>query len=494
VLQVHRLAYQPGPLSDPLFEDLSLSLDRGETVCLTGPNGAGKTALIELIAGLRRPQRGEVVFESSARPAYVPQDVERRVDGTLSGLLLGDRNHGEELASFKRALARLGIPPERCDDPASVFSVGERIRAAIARAVIDVPDVLLLDEPTNHLDIEGKTWVIRFLESWKGACLMVCHDRAVIDAVASRTLILERGSLQEYSGGYTDARAAKELSEERARGQYEREQKEQRRLKIAAERTLQKAASVSKKPTGRTYDPKAKAFYAGLEAKLDRRAAAIKKRVSQVEARTVEKPFEPDAVKLAFAARPLRSGIALSVRGLFHDFGGRELYRGLSIDVERGCRLALVGPNGSGKSTLFRIILGEIVPNSGSVTLASDAVPAYLTQGRERLDPELILREAIGGDPDSVRVRLGCLGIRYQASDKRVGMLSVGERTKAELVALLGSPANLLLLDEPTNHLDVPALEALEEALLEFPGAIVFASHDEAFIERVATEVLHLGR
>lgn len=480
-------------MSDLLFQDLSFSLDHGEVACLTGPNGAGKTALLEILAGIRTPQSGAVVREGGAPIAYVPQDVDRDRPGTLAETLLGDRNHGVHRARFKRAMAHLGLPPERADDSASVFSVGERIRAAIARAVIDEPDILLLDEPTNHLDSEGKAWVVQFLENWKGACLMVCHDRAVIDAVASRTFVLERGTLHEYAGGYSDARAAKEQAEARAKAQFERDRKEQRRLKNVAEQTFQRAAAASKKPTDGSYDPRAKPYFAAMQAKIDRRANAVLKRVAQVQARETAKPFEPDSVKLEFAARPLRSEIPVTVRDLHHGFDGRELYRGLSFDLERGGRLALVGPNGSGKSTLFRILLGETPPNSGTVNIAFDVVPAYLTQGRERLDPNQVLRDAIGGDENSVRVRLGCLGIRYQASDKLVGMLSVGERTKAEIVALLASPANLLLLDEPTNHLDVPALEALEEALLRFPGAIVFASHDQAFVDRVATDALHLG-
>ena len=488
MFQAFDIAYEPGPLAGLLFENVDLSIDRGECVCLAGPNGVGKTALLEIVAGLRRPLRGHVVWESGATHAYVVQDVERTAEGRLADHLLAQPDDPAQRAQLKRHLARLGISPERLDEPASVFSIGERVRAEIAAALLSEPDALLLDEPTNHLDSAGRIQLVAFLKDWGGACLMVCHDRAVIDALADRTLWFESGKLTDYAGGYSAALQTRQHEQARAREAYEKSRQEQRRLKNAAEKTYQKASTMTKRPTNQDYSAFSTPFYAAKQAKLDKRARAIKKRVEQVAAKQVEKPFEPDAIVLHFASRPLRHENAVTVRGLHHSFGARELFGGLSLTLSRGQRVALLGPNGAGKTTLFRMLLGELEPRRGEIVWSSDVEVAYLTQGRERLDPELTIRQAIGGDEGTVRVLLGCMGLRYEATDKQVGVLSVGERTKAELVALVTSPANVLLLDEPTNHLDVRAREALEMALIEFPGAIVFTSHDQAFVERVATD------
>lgn len=492
MFQAFDIAYEPGPLTGLLFEDVDLSIDRGECVCLAGPNGVGKTALLEIVAGLRVPLRGKVVWESGSVHAYVPQDVEREAGGRLVDQLLAQPDDPTQRANLKRNLARLGIVPERLDEPACVFSIGERVRAEIAAALLSKPDALLLDEPTNHLDSEGRDQLIAFLKDWGGACLMVCHDRAVIDALADRTLWFENGKLTDYAGGYSAALLRKQQEHARARESYEKSLHEQRRLKNAAEKTYQKASSMTKRPTNQDYSAFSTPFYAAKQAKLDKRARAIRKRVEQIAAEQVEKPFEPDPIVLRFASRPLRHENAVTVRNLHHGFGARELFRGLSVTLSRGQRVALLGPNGAGKTTLFRMLLGELEPDHGEIAWASDAEVAYLTQGREQLDPELSIRQAIGGDKGTVRVLLGRMGLRYEASDKPVGVLSVGERTKAELVALVVSPANVLLLDEPTNHLDVRAREALETALMEFPGAILFASHDQAFVDRVATDRIQL--
>lgn len=494
MLQAFRVSYTPGPLSGPLFADLELTVDAGECVCLIGANGSGKTCLIEILAGIRQPQTGKVVLQSGAQLAYVAQDVGSTASGTLAEALLDDPDEPEHRARIKRQLARLGLPPDRLDDPVRTFSIGERVRAEIARAAANEPNILLLDEPTNHLDIHGKEWLIRFLEGWKGACLMVCHDRAVIDAVAVRTLELERGELKEYAGGFTDARAAKGLAAEQARAEYERNRQEERRLRDVALKSMQKAAALAKPSRNRTYDPKAKPFYEAMSARAAKQAKAIRGRAERVLEQRVEKPFEPDGVRLSFSAKPLRHSDAVSVRGLEKRFGDRELFGGLNLSVCRGERLALLGPNGAGKTTLMRILLKEVAPDAGEVRWSPDAKPIYLTQGRERLKSDQRVVEAIGGDEASVRTLLACLGLRNVAADKLVSSLSVGERTKAELVGLLTSPANVLLLDEPTNHLDVAAMEALEEALLQFPGAILFTSHDMAFVERISTSKVVLSR
>jgi ATPase subunit of ABC transporter with duplicated ATPase domains len=255
---------------------------------------------------------------------------------------------------------------------------------------------------------------------------------------------------------------------------------------------LQRAEAITKPPTGRTYDPRQKAYYRGVQARMAKRAAAIRSRVVHGREDLVDKPYEGDSLALEFPARPLRSEEVLRARGLRKAYGDRVLFDGLALTLDRGSRVAVLGPNGAGKTTLFRILLGEEPPDAGDVTWASDAKVAVLSQARDALDLDLPAHRAIAGEPDFVRTALARLGLRGEVATRPVSVLSVGERTKAEIVAMLATGANVLVLDEPTNHLDLASMEALEAALAEFPGAVLFTSHDRAFVERVATEVIAL--
>jgi ATPase subunit of ABC transporter with duplicated ATPase domains len=510
MLQAFGLSFEPSPLVGPLFQNLHFSLDQGDKVALIGSNGCGKTKLLEILAGRIAPGAGRAVLSRGARIAYLPQDFDLAFDGTLrefffcaAGVPLPhdveaylDAGGPAFEAKFLRSAASLGISEAMLDRHYNVLSLGERMRAALTLLLIDDPTVLLLDEPTNHLDLEAREWLEDFLVRCRQAVLMVCHDRAMINAVADRTLAFEGGGLVEYAGGYDDlveARAQRQASQMEA---WQKQKAETRRLKIATERTLQKAASMTKRPTSRTYDPAGKAFYAGKQAKLDRRAKAILSRVSQHQSDAAEKPFVADGVKLAFSSAPLRSDFALEVRGLCVAVEGRVLADRVDFSLERQGRMAVVGPNGCGKTTLFRALLGERPCPRGTIDWAPTAKPAYLSQTRGTLDYTLPVLEALGvrggAHEELARTLLGRLRMRGDNVLKPVGVLSVGERTKAELVKILLSPANVLLLDEPTNHLDIESLEALETALEEFPGTVLFTSHDRAFVERVASEVIEL--
>ncbi len=480
------LTYGPDPRLPLLFENLSLSLSRGEKVGLVGKNGAGKTKLLEILAGCLEPLKGQVVADRS-RLAYLPQDPVHNFPGTLEVFL------SLEGPLAKRHAARLGLA-SKLETEYDKLSYGEKTRAALARVLASEPETLLLDEPTNHLDVEARRWLEEFLTTSRHSVLMVCHDRAVLNASVSRVLELEGGRLIEYSGGYDDMLHAKRQRMDREMETWQKNRDEARRLKGAAEKQFQSAAGMTKRPTTRTYDPKAKAFYKGKEAKLDRRAKAIRNRVEQLP--SVEKPRIEDAAALEFPSRPLRHGVALSVRGLSKSFGSRIILDGVGFTLERGERLAVVGPNGVGKTTLFRILLGEQDADAGEFEWSSDARIGYLSQGRITLDPSLPIIEALApATPDEehfARTLLGRLRIRADAATKPVGVLSVGERTKAELVKMLMTPVNVLILDEPTNHLDIDSLEALESAIEDYPGCILFSSHDRTFVEKVAHHELCL--
>ena len=488
-MQAFALSYTADPRVGPLFQDVTLAVGPGEKVALVGPNGAGKSLLLRLLAGILRPTNGRVV--PGGRVGYLPQDFDLEFAGSLRDLLHREVPHVPDHV-LARTLHRLRLPEERLDRPYPTLSLGERIRGALAALLAPEPDVLLLDEPTNHLDADARAWLERFLKDCPEAVLFACHDRTVVDAVAERVLELERGQITAYTGNLTAMRELKSQRHAREFETYERQRQEDRRLRIAAQEQLQRAESITKRPTGRTYDPGAKGYYRGVQARMVKRAAALRTRLDHHREDAIEKPFEGDRIVLQFPTRPLRSTEVLRARKLSKSFGERNLFDRLNLTLEPGSRLAIIGPNGAGKTTLFRILLGSEALDEGEVTWSSDAQIAVLSQARDALDLSLPAHRAVLGDPDVVRTALARLGMRGEVATRPVGVLSVGERTKAEIVGMMATGANVLVLDEPTNHLDLASVEALEDALREFPGAILFTSHDRAFVDRLATDVIAL--
>ncbi len=488
MLQAHGLSYTADPRVGPLFENLFLSVPPGEKVALMGPNGAGKSTLLRILTGELTPDSGVISTKKKTSIAYLPQDFAPQQEGTLEEFVAG-------LPGAQKWLARFHLS-DQLEQPFQTLSFGEKMRASLAKLLADDPDFLLLDEPTNHLDLEARLWLEEFLIRCRQGVLFVCHDRAMVNSVVSRVLELDRGKLTEYGGGYDAMREKKRMDFERDRATYEREKHEARRLKNAAEKTLQRADQVAGKSAKRTIDPFQTPFYLAKAKAVQKRAKAIRTRVEHLQSRAIEKPHMAKHAEIEFAAKPLRSNYPLTVRGLRKAYD-RELFDGLDLQLEKGQRVALVGPNGCGKTTLMRILLGEESADGGAVDWAGDVEIGYLSQSRYTLDPRLPILEALGVETPAqshrARTLLGRLLIRGDAVDKPVGVLSVGERTKVELVKLLMTPANVLFLDEPTNHLDIDSLEALEEALEEFPGSILFTSHDRAFVDRVADEVVELG-
>ncbi len=530
MLQAHGLSYEPSPIAGKLFDNVSLSILAGEKVALVGNNGTGKTKLLEILAGIVQPGAGQVVFDGLCRIGYLSQDVDFDFQGSLAEFLAscmppsydGDSS---EVSRHRRACARIGLDPGCLDREYRLLSVGERVRACLARMLLDEPTLLLLDEPTNHLDIDGRRWFADFLGKTRQACLMVSHDRAVINEVAARTLLLSEGSLTDFAGGYDDLVSARRSAHARQLGEYERQREEEQRIAQAARKVAEHAARMSKRPRSRTYDPKAKAFYRAKEARLQARAKGIKTRVTHAVAERVEKPFTDEAIAISFHTRPLRHSDALSIRDLRLVLARTVLVDKLSLTVGPGERVAVVGPNGAGKTTLFRLCLdvrgasgtpkrtfscstgldterlstgtADSRTYQGDIRWSDDSVPAYLSQERALLGLGATVLETLGptnaAEEHFARTLLARLRMRGDAVDKPMRVLSVGERTKVELTAILMTEANVLLLDEPTNHLDIDSLEALEEALHQFTGAILFTSHDQAFIKRVATSVVALS-
>jgi ATP-binding cassette subfamily F protein uup len=473
----------------PLFEDLTFVLHQGDHVGLVGPNGTGKSTFLKILAGVETPDAGTCSRRKNLRVGYVPQTPEFAPASTAEEIVAraavadgriddDDRDH-----RVRVALGKVGF-----DDPGvstDVLSGGWRARLAIARALVRQPDVLLLDEPTNHLDIESILWLETLLRDEPEAFVVVSHDRYFLENVAGRMLEIDRqhaGGLFHAQGSYADFLEARD-AQLRNHAAYQetlanlvRREVEWLRRGARARRTKSKARIAS---AGRSI--------AELADSRARRAVAT--------------------VGIDFSASGRRTKRLWAAQGLGKTFGAAgtsgdtPIIDGLDLLLMPGQRLGVIGPNGSGKTTLLRMIVGEVEPSAGTIEKADRLRVVYFAQERETVDPALSLKRALAPEGDSVVYRDRALHVaawakrflfRPQQIETPVARLSGGERARIVLARMMLQPADLLVLDEPTNDLDIPALEVLEESLLEFPGALVLVTHDRFLLDRVSTQVLAL--
>ena len=514
--------------ADWLFRNVSLDIAPGDRVSLVGPNGSGKTSLLRLLAGELQPVSGTLVRrgglrvasvrqEVSAPPGELLQDFVLDADPELSSLRRECRalesrldeeaaalRYGDLLAAYATAggflfearaesvLDGLGFDARERALAMEQLSSGQRSRAELARLLLAPADLLLIDEPTNHLDTAAREWLERYLTSIDTAYLLISHDRAFLARATSRTFELRRGTLTTYEGSYDFYREQRSLAEHQAWERYEARQRRENAARRAAEQRMKTARKVMRAPEGVRHGHD---FYQAKAARLQRTARILRER-STHEPRA-EKPFvEATIPVLDFVNVPRSGETVLSIDSLAKSFGGKRLFEDLSVSIGRGERWALTGPNGSGKTTLLRILIGLQPPDDGRVTLGHGVRAGYFSQEGEHLDPELSPLEIclqMNSDERWVRTLLACLKVGADQVRQPVGAMSGGERAKIALAGLLAGGFNLLLLDEPTNHLDIEAREALEGTLAQYPGTIVFVSHDRFFVETLANEVIELG-
>lgn len=487
MLQGFNLSLTVDPRVGPLFTNIDISVGDGEKVALVGRNGVGKTRLLRILAGLDQPTSGRVVLSNGAVIAYLPQDFDHGFEGTLVDLF------DVPYHALAKASSQIGLDTDLLHEPYQQLSLGERMRGTIAGLLATEPTILLLDEPTNHLDSEAKAWLTGFLKDCRESVLLVCHDRAILNQVPEKVVELTRTGLNVYAGNYSAMLEQKQTTEARQQREWEEHRAETRRLKNVAETIKQRAVKTGKKPPGNNYSAAAKPFYEAKKARVEKQSKAVLARVEREIKDGPEKPHAGDALKIEFPTKPLRSAIPLHVRGLAKGFGDRTLFEELDITLESRARLAIVGPNGSGKTTLLRVLTGDMEPDAGVVEWSSDVAIATLSQARTAVPMDEPAGQAVGGDLQLARTLLACLGMRGEIGGRLVQKLSVGERTKVEIALMIMRGANVLILDEPTNHLDIPSLVALEDALIDFPGVVIFVSHDPEFVDRLATDILTLG-
>jgi ATP-binding cassette, subfamily F, member 3 len=499
-----------GYTGEPLFSDVALKLDAGERAGLVAPNGAGKSTLLRVLAGELEADKGFVVPKKGATVGYFRQSHEVKAQGSVMDVLLSGFG---ELVALRHALAeaqvaaasgseaalsrlsdldeqyhragadaierrveviaeKLGFKLPDLDRDVTTLSGGERGRLSLGIVLASEPDILMLDEPTNHLDLETIRWLEQHLCAWRGAVLVVSHDRAFLDAVCGITMELGRTTFRVYPLPYS------RYHEERAED-LERERRQAEEQASFVEKT----------------EDFIRRNMAGQKTK---QAQSRQKMLDKLErvARPEDVWARAERVRFRFAEAPRSGDIVLEAKGLGAERGGKRLFEGVDLLVRRGDRIGIVGPNGTGKTTLMKLLAERGAPEDvGSVRRGTNLREGYFDQQLGSLDKTRTGVEeirSVRGDLNVDGARQYLARFRFYGDDplRKVGSLSGGESTRLALAKLLLEPRNLLFLDEPTNHLDIPAAEILEEALVGFEGTVILVSHDRRFLETVTTRTL----
>ena len=495
----------------------SWQLKMGEKVGLVGLNGSGKTTLLRIISGELTPDGGQVRVDPHAQIGYVPQEARFDSSKTLREQIcdesimdmreelkkleteisqLGDDDprltdivdrYGRLEIEFQNRdgymyetrlemiLGKMGFSPSDLDTPASALSGGQKSRAQLTRELLKQPDLLLLDEPGSHLDVSALEWLEDLLSNYKGAVLVVSHDRHLLDKVTHKTLELELGQLRQYNGNYTYYTDQKERAGVKQHYDYVNQQQEIAHLQEAIE-------------TLRSWGVK------GNTRKFARRARSMEKRIERME--LVERPRKKAKMQLNLEFQKRSGETVAEAVGLSRSFGDHTLFSGVNFHIRWGEHAAIVGPNGSGKTTLIRILLGLESPTSGHVNLGGGLVISYFDQEQRGLNEGKTIYDELGESTDLTREAtmylLAKLLFRGDRAFKKIEQLSGGERNRVVLSKLVYTKANLLILDEPTNHLDIPSIEVLEGALAAFQGTVILVSHDRHLLTKVADRVIEL--
>ena len=501
----------------PLFSEVSFVINKKDRIALVGKNGAGKSTLLKILAGQQSPTSGTVAVQNNITLGYLPQvmvlsdehtvmeeaekafehisEMQERIEQLNNQLaertdyesedymalverftheserfqMMGGMNYHAEL---ERTLQGLGFAPEDFNRPTREFSGGWRMRIELAKLLLRRPDVLLLDEPTNHLDIESIRWLEQFLSRSPGAVVLVSHDRAFINNVTNRTLEISCGQITDYKVKYDEfVRLRAERREQQLRA-YENQQKEIADIKDFIERFRYK-------PT---------------------KAVQVQSRIKQLEKIVPIEVDEVDTSCLHLKFPPCsRSGdYPVICDDLRKDYGAHCVFHDVNLTIKRGEKVAFVGKNGEGKSTLVKCIMNEI-PYTGTLKVGHNVEIGYYAQNQAQLlDGELTVfdtidRVAKGDIRLKIRDILGAFMFGGEASDKKVKVLSGGERSRLAMIRLLLEPVNFLILDEPTNHLDMRTKDVLKEAILAFDGTVVVVSHDRDFLDGLVTKVYEFG-
>ena len=461
---------------EPVFSDLSLVVQPGDRVALVGRNGSGKSTLMKVMAGLVEPDRGGRVVSPGISVGYMEQEPGMEGFATLGDYAASGLDPAE---AYKVGIAGEGLKfdPAR---PVATASGGERRRAALAKLMAEAPDLMLLDEPTNHLDIEAIAWLEAELSNTRTAFVLISHDRAFLRALTRATLWIDRGMVRRQETGFDGFEAWRDKVWE---DEDQQRHKMDRKIKAEGRWAVEGISARRKRNQGRLR---------ALQALRAERSNQIRRQ---------------GTAAMALEAGQKSGRKVVEANGISKAYDGKVILRDFSVKIQRGDRVAFVGPNGVGKTTLLRMLMGEEAPDSGTISLGTNLMPAIFDQARAQLDPAMSLWDSLTGDPemrvsgkaDQVLVRgqprhvVGYLkDFLFDERQARapVRSLSGGEKARLLLAKLMAKESNLLVLDEPTNDLDIETLDLLQELLDDYDGTVLLVSHDRDFLDRVAATTI----
>ena len=457
----------------PLFTGLDLVIGRSDKTCLIGRNGSGKSTLLKVIAGVIEPDKGEIFIQPGTKIAYMPQESDFKGYATLKDVILSGLSEHRADEDY-RADILIGLLDIAGSQNPETASGGERKKAALAKALIGEPDILLLDEPTNHLDIATIEKLEEIINNFKGAVIVISHDRAFLNHISTSTIWLDRGILRANDKGFAHFEAWQE--------------------QIINQEIIEQKNLLKK------IEEETEWLHKGVTARRKRNMGRLR-RLQQLRLERKEQIKQTGSVNLTIDKGEILSKMIVETKHIYKSFGDRELVKDFTIRILRGNKIGIVGPNGAGKTTLIKLMTKRLEPDQGFVRIAKNLEEAYFDQNRITLDPTKTLWKTLCPEGDHIFVRGHYRHVVAYLKDflftsaqakTPVGALSGGEKNRLMLALALAKPSNFLVLDEPTNDLDMDTLDLLQEALDEYTGTILIVSHDRDFLDKVCTSLLYM--